>query len=305
MSLNKFKRFIAALFKREQLDRELDDELRYHLERDTEQNLDSGMAPDEARYAALKSFGSLDLSKEESRDARGVNFLDNLLRDIRYSFRLLIKNPTFSVVAVLTLTLGIGANTAIFSLIDAVLLRSLPVSAPEQLVLFGNALSGGRSNGIPIDSTDLFSYPFYSDVQKRNDLFQDVGAQLSIIWTVHGVIGSTDSEPQRLDVQLVSGSYFKTLGVVPQLGRLIADDDDQASGMNPVVVLSNATWRRSFGGDASVLGKTIKIDKTVYTVIGVGPKDFFRNDSWTVTSHLDPTIDGAGASSRTLGCAQQ
>src|SRR6476619_5515875 len=134
MFLARVKRRLRALLKRDKLEQELSDELRYHLERDTEQNLKSGMEPDEAYYSALKAFGNLDLSKEECRDARSVKFMEDLMRDIRYSIRLLIKNPAFSLVAILTLTLGIGANTAIFSLLDAVLLKSLPVSAPENLV---------------------------------------------------------------------------------------------------------------------------------------------------------------------------
>src|SRR4030095_16998689 len=164
MFIKKLKRRLSAIFDREPLDQELDDELQYHLEREAEQHERSGMNSEEARFAALRSFGSVDKSREECRDARGVNFFDNLIRDVRYSIRLLIKNPTFSIVAVLTLTLGIGANTAIFSLLDAVLLRSLPVNEPDRLVLFGNGLNGGLTDGFPAESTDLFSYPFYQDV---------------------------------------------------------------------------------------------------------------------------------------------
>src|SRR6476469_7574416 len=137
MTFARIRRRLRALFKRDSLEQELADELRYHLERDAEQNLKSGMDPDDAYYAALKSFGNVDLSKEECRDARSVKFMEDLIRDIRYSVRLLIKNPAFSVVAVLTLTLGIGANTAIFSLLDAVLLKPLAVYEPDRLVLFG------------------------------------------------------------------------------------------------------------------------------------------------------------------------
>jgi len=248
--------------------------LRYHLERDAEQNLKSGMDADEAYYAALKSFGSIDLSKEECRDARSVKFMEDLIRDIRYSVRVLIKNPAFSLVAVLTLTLGIGANTAIFSLLDAVLLKSLPVSAPENLVLFGKGESGGVTDGFPNESTDLFSYPFYQDFRQHNEVFKDVGALLSITWTVHGIIGSQDPEAKRLDVQLVSGAYFPTLGINAGIGRLITDEDDKVIGMHPVVVISNALWRQRLGGETNPVGSKIIIDKTEYTIIGVVPKSF-------------------------------
>jgi predicted permease len=274
MLINRLKRRLAALFKREALDQELDDELRYHLEREAELNQKSGMNPEDARYAAVRAFGGVDRSKEECRDARRVNFLDNLLRDIRYSVRLLIKNPTFSIVAVLTLTLGIGANTAIFSLLDAVLLRSLPVKGPERLVLFGNGLEGGVTDGFPSGSTDLYSYPFYKDLQQHNEIFKDLGALLSMTWTVHGRVGSRDVEPHRLEVQPVSGSYFKTLGINARLGRLITDDDDNVLGMHPVVVVSHAFWQQRMGGSESVLGSPIEVDETKYTIIGVGPKGF-------------------------------
>lgn len=274
MFIRRLRSRLAALFNREQLDQQLDDELRYHLDRDVEQNEKSGMDSEEAYYAALKSFGSVDKSREECRDARGFNFVDNLIRDVRYSIRLLIKNPTFSIVAVLTLTLGIGANTAIFSLLDAVLLRSLPVNEPDRLVLFGNGLSGGLTDGFPNESTDLFSFPFYQDVLQHHEVFKELGAVLSMTWTVHGRVGSRDLEPQRFEVQLVSGSYFKTLGINARLGRLITDDDDKAVGKHPVAVVSHAWWNQRMGADESVVGKTLQIDETTYTIIGVGPKGF-------------------------------
>ena len=272
--IGKLRRRLRALLKRDKLEQELADELRYHLERDAEQNLKSGMDADEAYYAALKSFGSIDLSKEECRDARSVKFMEDLIRDIRYSVRVLIKNPAFSLVAVLTLTLGIGANTAIFSLLDAVLLKSLPVSAPENLVLFGKGESGGVTDGFPNESTDLFSYPFYQDFRQHNEVFKDVGALLSITWTVHGIIGSQDPEAKRLDVQLVSGAYFPTLGINAGIGRLITDEDDKVIGMHPVAVISNALWRQRLGGETNPVGSKIIIDKTEYTIIGVVPKSF-------------------------------
>jgi predicted permease len=274
MSLTTFRRRLAALFKRDKFEQELDDELRYHLERDAEQNLKFGMNRDESQYAAFKAFGNLDRSKEECRDARGFMLVDDLIRDIRHSIRLLVKNPTFSLVAILTLTLGIGANTAIFSLLDAVLLRSLPVKEPERLVLFGSGLNVGLTDGFPNRSADLFSYPFYQDVRQQNEVFSDVGALLSITWTVHGVAGSQDAELRRLEVQLVSGTYFKVLGINAGRGRLIEEDDDKVSGMHPVAVVSDAWWRGQFGGDENVIGKTLQIDKTEYTIIGVSPKSF-------------------------------
>jgi hypothetical protein len=173
--IKKLIRRWRALTKKEELELQLDDELRYHLERDTARNIQSGMSEKDAKYAALRSFGNVDQSKEECRDAWGVRQIEDLLQDLRYSVRLLAKSPTFTFLAILTLTLGIGANTAIFSLLDAVMLRSLPVKNPDELVLFGKAESGGLSNGFPNESCDLFSFPFYETVRQRKDLFQDVG----------------------------------------------------------------------------------------------------------------------------------
>src|SRR5215470_5570406 len=274
MFFRKLKRRLAALFKKDKLEQELAEELRYHLECDAAQNRKFGMNEDEAYHAAVRSFGNVDLSKEECRDARNVKFMEDLIRDIRYSVRLLIKNPAFSLIAILTLTLGIGANTAIFSLLDAVLLKSLPVQEPDRLVLFGKGESGGLTDGFPNESTDLFSYPFYQDFRQHNEVFKDVGALLSMQWTVHGIIGSQDAEPKRLEVQLVSGSYFPTLGINAGMGRLITDEDDKVTGMHPVAVISDALWRQRLSGETNPVGSKIIIDNTQYTVIGVVPKSF-------------------------------
>ncbi len=197
-----------------------------------------------------------------------------MLQDIRYGLRILLKKPGFTLIAVLSLALGIGANTAIFSLLDAVMIRSLPVQQPERLVLFGKGEDQGLTNAFPDRSWDLFSYPFYRQAQQRTDVFSGVASLLSMQWNVHGFVnGSNDIEP--LGVQLVSGTYFDVLGVKPGLGRVFTDADDQTPGGHPIAVVSHAFWEKRLGGDPSAVGKPITIDETTYTIVGVGPKEFF------------------------------
>ncbi|HJQ25120.1 MAG TPA: ABC transporter permease [Blastocatellia bacterium] len=202
---------------------------------------------------------------------------DDMIQDLRYGLRMLFKQPAFTLVAVLSLALGIGANTAIFSLLDAVLLKSLPVRQPDRLVLFGKGESGGLTNGFPNDSCDLFSYPFYREVQQRNDVFSDVASLLSMTWDVHGTVNANGSggEMQPLQVQLVSGNYFEVLGVNAALGRTFTAADDVTPGAHPFAVVSHAWWQSRMGGDPAALGKTITIDQTAYTIVGVAPAEFF------------------------------
>jgi predicted permease len=190
---------------------------------------------------------------------------------------MLLKHKGFTAVAVLSLALGIGANTAIFSLMDAVMLRALPVTDPERLVLFGNAESAGVTIGFPDSSWDLFSYPTYREIRRRNQVFSDVAAVHSFPSRVHGVVyarGST-GELEQINAQMVSGTYFSVLGVNAILGHTFTADDDLNPGGHPVVVVSNSWHQRRFGGDPSVIGAAITIDKTSYTIIGVAPRDFF------------------------------
>jgi predicted permease len=203
--------------------------------------------------------------------------MNALLKDIRFAFRIFLRKPGFTLIAVLSLALGIGANTAIFSLLDAVMLKSLPVKQPNQLVLFGKGNSAGMTDNFPDSSTDLFSYQFYRSVQQRNDVFSDVAAQCSLLWTVHGKVNANgqSSEIEKINTQMVSGTYFTTLGVRPALGRLFTDADDQNEGAHPVAVVSNAWWQKNLGGDANALNRTITIDQTTYTIIGVAPSEFF------------------------------
>ena len=203
--------------------------------------------------------------------------MESVIKDIRYGIRGLLKRPLFTAIAVLTLALGIGANTAIFSLLDAVLIRSLPVQQPERLVLFGKGEVVGMTDGFPDRSWDLFSYPFYQEVRRHNELFANVGALLSLTWTVHGTVNTkgASSEAEKMDVQMVSGSYFSVLGVNAMLGRVFTEADDQIPGGNPVAVVSYAWWERRMGGDSAAVAKTITIDQTTYTIIGVAPREFF------------------------------
>jgi predicted permease len=202
---------------------------------------------------------------------------DEMFQDLRYGLRMLLKTPGFTLAAALSLALGIGANTAIFSLIDAVLLKSLPVQEPEKLLLFGKGEDVGWIGGFPNRSWDVFSYPFYREVRRHNQVFSDVAATLSMTWSVHGAVNTSGAsgEMVQIGVQLVSGSYFSTLGVHAGLGRVITDADDQVAGAHPVAVLSHDWWESQLGGDTAVIGRTVTIDKVAYTIIGVAPREFF------------------------------
>ena len=200
-----------------------------------------------------------------------------MLHDIRYGIRMLLKKPGFTLIAVLSLALGIGANTAIFSLLDAVLIKSLPVHEPDKLVLFGKGENQGLTNSFPSESWDLFSYPFYRQMQQRSDVFSGLTGVMSIQWTAHGFVNANGSSGniEQMQVQLVSGTYFNVLGVSAALGRVLTDADDQNQGGHPVAVISNAWWQQRFGSDPSAVGKTIRLDETDFTIVGVAPKEFF------------------------------
>src|SRR5262245_20157176 len=253
--LSRLKTALRALLRRTQVERELDEELRYHIEQQTEQNIRLGMNPAEASDAALKVFGGVEQAKELSRDTRGVRFVEELWQDLRFGVRMLRKNPGFALIAALMLALGIGANTAIFSLIDAVSLKSLPVKRPEELV------SLSRS----------FSYPGIKILREYDQVTTGLVAFTPVRLGV-SIAGQT--EPAALG-HLVSGNYFSVLGVRPAFGRLFGADDDRAPGAHPVAVISHSYWRRRFGIEPSILGKTISLAGMPFTIIGVTPPEFF------------------------------
>jgi len=265
---------LRSLFRKERVEGELDEELHGFLEMAAEEKMKQGMSRKDALRAVRLKRGSLEVTKEVVRAGSWESVVDTLWQDLRFAARMLRKDPGFTAVAVLTLALGIGANTAIFSLMNAVLLRALPVNRPSQLLLFGPGKWGGIMDEVPNRSWQLFSYPFYGQVQRENSVFSDVTAISSLPNEVHGTIGE-GSEPEAINARLVAGTYFSVLGVNPILGRTFTDDDDHIPGGSPLAVASYAWWKRRFGGDLSILGKKMSVGSTVYTVIGVTPEEFF------------------------------
>jgi len=278
MSLpGEIKRRITMLFHRDQLGRELEEEMNVHLELLRQQKIDRGLAPTAATRAAHLKFGNTARIKEKSLMAWGSETLESIFSDISYGIRALLRSRGLTIVALLSLALGIGANTAIFSLLDAVLLRSLPVNNPQQLVLLGTGDASGIGNNFV--STELYSYPFYRQLREKNTVFSDVAAIFSMTDNVHGFVlnstGDTNSASELMHVKLVSGSYFPMLGVRAQLGRTLTEADDTTEGDHPVVVLSNGFWKRAMASDPDVLNRKIKLGDTIYTIIGVSPTEFF------------------------------
>ncbi len=252
---------LRSLFRTRQVEADLNDELRDHLEHLIAANQARGMSPEEARCAAMRAMDGLEQRKEECRDTRGTNLLTDLSRDFRFGLRAVRRNPGMSLVAILTLALGIGATTAIFSLANTVLLRPLPYPDPDRLVVLQESMPKLVPGQFDISAPDV------ADFQNLNHVFQDMGAFQT------GKLDLTGSgAPTRVDGANVSASVFHTLGVQPALGRTF-DTSEDPRGHN-VAVLSYGLWQARYGADTSILGRAIYLDRQPYVVIGVMPRDF-------------------------------
>ena len=216
--------------------------------------------------------------------------LQNLVKDLRYAGRTFRQNPMFTAVAVGSLALGIGVNTAIFSLIDALLLKTLPVDDPGRLVMVSDPTSAGVSIGTQTGVRNLFTYDEFQRMRQRNQVFKTMFAAESNASRENVSIGGGSLEELR--TRLVSGDYFSTLGVKPLIGRTFSVDDERGPGSDPYVVISYAYWKKRFGRDPSVVGKTVQIRKTFFTVIGVMPPEFFGETVGDVAGRLAAHDDG-------------
>lgn len=257
-----FSRF-ATLFRHRKLDEDLDDELRAHIDFAVEENLNCGMTEDEARRAAMRDFGGVAQTRERYRDQRGLPILEVLAQDVRFALRQLGKSPAFALTAVVTLAVGIGANTAVFSIVNSFLFRPLPVKDPAHLVVV--AYQDPKANyPHELSNADL------QDFEAHNDVTSDTTAFL-----VNFAGLSTGNRSERVLMTYAKGNYFSALGIQPALGRLFLPREGEMPGSDPVIVLGYSYWMHRFNGDPSVVGKSVNLNGTPVTVIGVVPKKFF------------------------------
>jgi predicted permease len=288
---HRFSYSIRALLRREKSEMELDSELRFHLEAQIENNIRAGMSPESARQSALREFGGVELAKEECRDERGTQFIEQLWQDVRFGARMLRKNPGFTAIAVLTLALGIGANTAIFSVVNSVLLRPLPYPEPNQLVQLDLRMPDGDLN----EGLTVSQFQFFRD---NGNAFQSVagfrgGADMSL---------KQNESVDWVTSQQVTDDFFHVLGVNPEIGREFTREETLPGGA-AVAILTDGTWKNSFGGDPQIIGRQINLGDKSYTVVGVLPRGFTfvegPADIFTPL-HLGTTMSDTGMNTEVL-----
>jgi predicted permease len=259
---------LGGLFRKERRDAELSSEIDSHLQLHIEDNLRAGMSREEARRQALTKLGGIEQTKENYRDRRGLPVLEVLLRDIQYALRMLRKNPGFTAVAVLTLALGIGANSAIFQMLDALTMASLPVRNPQEIAEIKIADRQGARGSVEFWNAQA-SYPLWEEIRRRQQSFSSIFA-----WSPGQYNLSPSGEARWASGLEVSGNFFSALGIPPALGRVFVDADDQPACNAPSVVLSNAFWQREFAGSPSAIGKKLTLERQPYEIIGVTPANF-------------------------------
>jgi putative ABC transport system permease protein len=253
---------VRSLLRRDRVEQELDEELRYHLDQQIEENLSKGMTPDEARYAALRAMGGLERQKQRCRDTRRVSFIEDSAQDLRYGLRMLRKSPGFASIAVLTLALGIGANAAIFSVVYGVLLQPLPYAEDDRLVTL---MQSYPQKGLDTWGISQANFAIYRD---HNQVFEKIAAYNSPGFNLTG--GAT---PERLQGSAVTVDFFDVLGVQPGWGRAFRPEED-APGKNTVCILSYGLWQRRFGGNLNILGQSLLLNATPTEVVGIMPQGF-------------------------------
>ena len=255
---------LRSLFRRSNVEQELSEELQFHLEHKIEEGIARGLSPKEARYAALRAMGGLEQRKEEIRDMRHVRWLTDFFDDARFATRSLRRTPGLTVFVAITLALGIGMTSATFSMVDGLIFRPYPVPHPGNVVSLVSTTHD--------DPYDSFSYREYLDIRDKTNSYAGVVANAAM--EAVGFSAEPGTTPRIKGGTMVSGNYFQVLGVEPRLGRGFREDEDQVPGRNPVVVLGPDFWRHEFASDESVLGKTILLNGTKFTVIGVAPDSF-------------------------------
>jgi macrolide transport system ATP-binding/permease protein len=259
-----FTHRLAALFRRRPLEDDLDEELRSHLEMAVELNVRKGMAPEDARSEARRSFGGVEQTKENYRDQRGLPMIETTLQDLRFGFRMLRRSPGFSLLAILCLTLGIGANAAVFSWVEGILFRPYPAVTHQERLLALSGTAPGEAPGTPI------SWPDFLDLQRSCTLFD--------AFFVTKIMGTTLSIGDRAEVttgSIVSANYFDAIGVHPILGRGFEPGEDTGRNAHPVTVISYQLWKERFKGDPQIIGKTQRLSGTLHTIVGVMPEGFY------------------------------
>jgi predicted permease len=249
-----------SFWRRQKRDSELDEELQSHLQMAAQDRTDRGEAPDEARDAARRELGNVGLIKEVTREMWGWASFERLMQDLRYGLRVLLKSPGFAAVAILTLALGIGANTALFSVVNGVLFNPLPYPHPEQLVW----LAESKPNFV----TGSISFPNFQDWQKSNQTFTSMGLSRGYSYNLTGL-----GEAEQLRARLISSGFFDVLGVSPAIGRSFALGED-AIGVAPIAMISGGLWKRKFGSSPEVVGKSLTLNGKAYTIVGVIPASF-------------------------------
>ncbi len=257
---SRFRSWLRAALRRSRMESEMDAELHFHMEAYAEDLVRSGVPLQEAMRRARVEFGGIERVKEEGREARGANLVESLVQDLRYGASNMLRTPGFTAITVLTLALGIGATTAIFSAVNPILFESLPYPhAGRIMMIWDFGTDGSRSR---------VAFHTYRELAERSRSFEAIAAMK--LWQPTLV---SAREPERCDGQFVTASYFRVLGVSPFLGRDFEAADDQLNGPH-VVILSDALWRRRFGGDLTIIGRQVMLDDTSYTVIGVMPNGF-------------------------------
>lgn len=271
---------LKSLLQKQRVERELDEELESYVEASTARKQIDGMTAEAARRAAMVEMGSRNAVKHQVWSSRWESTLEGLLQDARVSVRMLAKSPAFAAIALLSLALGIGGNTAIFTLINQVMLRNLPVQHPEQLVTFGDAENSGIAGGIDIGAYGLFPWYFARQLQAAPGPFQGIASygsfanEASVRLPSSDGVAASNAPAVLVRTSLVSGNYFSVLGAQPFMGRAISPSDDATPGSGAVVVISHHFWQQSLSSDPAILGKTISINGTPFDVIGVMPEAF-------------------------------
>src|SRR5437899_2145175 len=287
-SCRMFMQRLAALFRRRGIEADLDAELRSHLEMAVELNLRKGMSAEDARREALRSFGGVEQTKELYRDQRGLPMIETALQDLRFGFRMLRRSPGFSALAVLCLTLGIGANAAVFSWIEGILFRPYPAVTHQERLLALGGTERGEARGTPI------SWPDFVDLQRSCTLFD--------AFFVTKIMGTTLSIGDRAEVttgSIVSANYFDAIGVHPILGRGFEPGEDTGRNAHPVTVISYQLWKGRFKGDPQIIGKTQRLNGVLHTIVGVMPEGFYGTFvGWAmqfwVPASMEETFEAGG-----------